>query len=1330
MPTIAAERDAEAAQKAALGESDDLKQPERPAKLPDFTKGDPMPEPPKGGFPIWNMGPTGIIGLHNQQNKGDQIRVISLRLGSPAEGKLLAGDVLLGVGDTYFKAGGHMGMDAGYAIMKAEEEASKGLLTLRIWRDRNWLKRTGAKDMFAEDIESVFREAEDSADVYEWKGDEERTTAVKQMAFDKFPIDGIEMDITLQLKVMGTYSDSSPWDCPVIEKVRKDAWQLIAEKFTTSAKHRRIRASWPDVLALVASGKPEYVALAKEWVHSQKLETDMNAKFTLKDVTYRGMQSWHHGFNYLEMAIYYDATGDKYVLPEVRKRAIVAALGQNGGGSWGHTFAFREFNGGMLHKNNPGYGAMNNAGGRCFYLLALAKKHGIEHPEINAAIWRANKFFLTFVDKGCIPYGYHSPAGSDDSNGKNYGPAYAFYTLGKKYEAKFFSMHSAHASFTRRGGHGSPTLWYYTPLSANIAGPKAVKSSMRNMRWFYTLSRNHDGSFVFLGDQTPGIGGRGMRNSTATVALHLSASLQQLMITGKDADENFWMTDEELNELLLSARGSATRGQIKEPTLLEEIGKPWNERGTDELVELLDHFYPNMRRALATEIGTRYEAGATDILTKLVARLSSDEARMRAGACQALSACGTDAVLAHLSKVIPLLTDKVEFVRMIAVNTVSRATLPGDRQREELLLQAAADDYEGMTADNGNVRNTVKNILFKHRRDTSAFKGAAKLGTEPFQAGYSETLVRNAFERIVTMDPQGTVPGGWDKEALLKLAGPVTFSADELQVNDAMFGGARKQQAQALLEKHGYRETIEGKAANLLKRSLLERSRRRGVQYKDAFITPAHVKKAPGLYRFILDDLRLWQQDNPVKMLSEKTGKGRPPITTPLNLLIEFIEKDTESKMPPSIAADVARMFQTELERVGNNSAQTQLCREELKDLNRKNFFRKMAAMTQLAERLGPDAIDDVSPFLGHAQWRLRKHADKVALDLIRQGAASRLIELFSEAQARKSGLLGNTNAAGILDTFANAKHKAALATAKSALKHPDHVVRGAAVKAVFTIGGDAELETVLSFLKTATEFEDFHGAEQALLSKRDPAHVKTVEEAARNLLPESALPQRRSYAWLLSQFGGPANLSAIEKAAATTTDDSDLKEMVTALAYSPDRAADQTMLNLTKIDKRVRDAIVSQSVHRMVGRNGIGDVTDSDRVKFARAILNLKYDDRLITYLGRVYTGPSIQLMFDVMKKGGDSTPVAVEAIIACVEGMYKPSPADAKVAAKVLADVIEYIEVTQLRGGVKQTYSDKKSPYFMWKGLQGRAGQAMLKVHKPKKATIPEFDDTDLDL
>ena len=1334
----AKERDADAAEAAALGHSADVEKPAAPRRLPDFTKGDPMPPPPKYGWPTWQFGPTGIIGMKNAGgDSGDQIRVISVMEGSPAQGKVLPGDVLLGVQDQKFQLGGSMNRLAGNAIIDAETEAGKGDLAIQIWRDLNWLKRTGAKDMFNVDLDKMFKEAEGTADIYAWENEKERTESVKQMAFDEFPIDGVYTNIALKLEVMGTYSETSPWDCPVIKRVRDNALKVIAERIKPDVRGRSKRgSSWPDILALVASGNPEYLALSKAWVRRLPkggkggLCMDMEYEPTIEDVTYKGMQSWHHGFGHLEMAIYHDATGDDYVLPEVRRRAIVAALGQNGGGSWGHTFAFPDFNGGMLHKCNPGYGAMNNAGGRCFFLLTLAKKAGIEHPEINAAIWRADRFFRTFVDKGCIPYGYHSPYGSDDSNGKNYGPAYAFYALGRKYEAKYFSMHSAHASFTRRGGHGSPTLWYYTPLSAHMAGPKAVQTYMRNMRYFYTLSRRHDGSFIFLGEQAPGIGGRGMRNATAYVTMHLSRPLEQLMITGKAADPNFYMTDEELNELLVSARGNGKRGQITDPQLLEKVGKPWPERGTDELIEMLDHFYPNMRRALAAELGKRYAAGEKDILKKIVPLLGNDEARMRAGACLTLSACGKDEVLANMSKVVTMLTDDAEFVRMDAIATLAKATEPGHKQREILMMQAAVDDYDGMTMDNGNVRNTVKGMLFKHRRDKSTFKGAGRLGVDPFQAGYDEELVRNAFEKIVTMDPQGTVPGGWDKEALLKLAGPVTFSAAERQVNDAMFGGARKSQAQALLRKHGYREATEGDAFNVMQRSLLERSKRRGVGYKDPFITPTLVKQAPGRYRDVLDDLRLWQLDNPTLVLSEKTGKGMPPILTPLNLLIEIIEKDTDNEVLPTIGQDVERMYKSELAAAGDAAAQLALCRKELDNLERKNYWRKMHAMNHLAKTLETKALADVSPFLGHEHWRIREHAERVALDLVKQGGGERLVELFNEAQARESGLLGNWNAAGILTALAAAEHKPALGAAKAALKHDDPIVRRAAVQAVFEIGGDAELKTVFAFLRQASALEDFDGSERALLSKQDdPVHVQRVSKAAITLLPRSEPPLRRSLAWILGQFGGEANLAAIQQAAETTEDDADLKEMVLALAYSPDRAASENLLALVKLGKRVRDVVAPLAIHRMVGRNGMGDVTDKERVRLARGILNLTYNDRIVGFLSRVHTAQAMQLLYDVMKMKPETS---AKSIIMSAEGIRNPTKLDSQIATDVLANVIEYIEVTHLRGGMTEQIEDWRESmgYMEWKGLQARAGQALLKFHKPKEAAIPTFDDIDLDI
>ncbi|HAS83636.1 MAG TPA: hypothetical protein DCS43_13440, partial [Verrucomicrobia bacterium] len=1034
----------------------------------------------------------------------------------------------------------------------------------------------------------------------------------------------------------------------------------------------------------------------------------------------KGMQSWAAGFEALEQAIYYDATGDEFILPEIRKRAIWAAMGQSGGGSWGHTFSFPESNGGELHKRNPGYGGMNNAGGRCFFLLALAKKFGIQHSEIDLAIDRASQFFWTYVDKGCIPYGDHAPWPSDDSNGKNYGPAFAFYVLGKPYEAKFFSMHSANAAFSRRGGHGSPTLWYYTPLSATIAGPKAVMASMRNMRWFYTLARRHDGSFVFQGDQA-GIGGRGMRSPTATHAIYYSVPLQKLIITGKDADPSWWVNDEELEELLVSARG-----QITDPLLLKGIGKAWPERDTDALIAMLDHFYPVVRKAIAKELGRRFAAGETAIPGKVLPLLASPEARAREGACLTLTACGTDTVLANLSGIAKLLNDTAEFVRMTAINTIAGATKPGDSKREMMLLKMAAGEYPDMSCDIANVVTVCKTALFSGDKKNEA-EQASKLGTTPFEAGYDRDLVRSALEKIITMDPSGVAPLDWTRDTLVELAGPVVFIADELQLMDKMFSAGRLFMGRELLAKYGYREAVECDVVNLLKRSRLERDVRYNVIFVQGgasgyygILNPIAVEARPGAYRRYLAPMKQWLQDDP---LAESTGLGSDWVSRSvgLNVIISKVEADSKSYEFPSLASDAAALFEKELATKGDAAGKTKLCRDVLSNRENKQFFRKMAALSQLAVLVGPEAVNDTAAYLGDEQWRLREHAYNVALGLVKAGAGDRLAACLASVQGE--------HAAGILRVLRDAGDPAVLKAVSQALQHREGVVRKAAVQALMTLGGDKALSDVLSFMEKTTHPDDLWGCELALLSRRDDAaFCQRVRDEAIARLPKRTVPVRRSLAWVLAQLGGPDSLAALQAAAATSEDPKDVQNIVKALSYAPDRDADQVMLALAKIDRMRLDAVAAESVRRMVGPNGMGDVTDQQRVDFAKAILDMKLENRLIQFLGKVHTGRSIQLLFDVMQKT-DRTVVAAHAIISAADGMEKPPEDEAKIAADALAQVIEYIEVTRLRGGMA-AHMDKDDKYLEWKEIQARAGKALIKVHKPQKAPIPTFDDMQLDM
>ena len=77
--------------------------------------------------------------------------------------------------------------------------------------------------------------------------------------------------------------------------------------------------------------------------------------------------------------------------------------------------------------------------------------------------------------------------------------------------------------------------------------------------------------------------------------------------------------------------------------------------------------------------------------------------------------------------------------------------------------------------------------------------------------------------------------GVWDKDTVIRLAGPLTYIAEEEQVFDQMFG-ARNAPAQAMLGKFGYLEGIQTNAYRIRKKAEIPRHIRAESGFKD----PAH----------------------------------------------------------------------------------------------------------------------------------------------------------------------------------------------------------------------------------------------------------------------------------------------------------------------------------------------------------------------------------------------------------------------------------------------------------------------------------------------------------
>ena len=108
-------------------------QAQKPVRIPDLTAGEPVPAKAEHD---WNLGPTGARGWmfcdRMVTTDARQVAITKVDKGSPADGHLAVGDVLLGVGGQPFARDPRT--ELGMAITAAESPAGGGRLQLRRWR--------------------------------------------------------------------------------------------------------------------------------------------------------------------------------------------------------------------------------------------------------------------------------------------------------------------------------------------------------------------------------------------------------------------------------------------------------------------------------------------------------------------------------------------------------------------------------------------------------------------------------------------------------------------------------------------------------------------------------------------------------------------------------------------------------------------------------------------------------------------------------------------------------------------------------------------------------------------------------------------------------------------------------------------------------------------------------------------------------------------------------------------------------------------------------------------------------------------------------------------
>ena len=150
---------------------------------------------------------------------------------------------------------------------------------------------------------------------------------------------------------------------------------------------------------------------------------------------------------------------------------------------------------------------------------------------------------------------------------------------------------------------------------------------------------------------------------------------------------------------------------------------------------------------------------------------------------------------------------------------------------------------------------------------------------------------------------------------------------------------------------------------------------------------------------------------------------------------------------------------------------------------------------------------------------------------------------------------------------------------------------------------GDAALDKVFAVMASTTDKRVLLGCEKALQPHlNETVLAGRVRSKAIALLPDAEPMLRETLYWLIAQCGGPQSMAILAEAA-QDSDEQVFAEVVNALSFSPDPAADAVLFEIIKANRKTKraDMAASRAVRRMlIGEDGIGtalDLVDGARV-------------------------------------------------------------------------------------------------------------------------------------
>lgn len=489
----------------------------------------------------------GPTGISGTVSK-DSITITEIAEGSPAHGQLEKGAVIVGIGGQNF-SGDIRRIFAG-AIDAAETEAAGGKLPL--------LLRDG------------------------------RT-------------------VELQLDVLGSYSPITPYQCPKTDLIVKRGAEYLANEIEDSLRREGRYRSGPThtaLLGLLATGERKYVNLVGKAIQASGiLKPDKKMiREQLAGESPMPPVGWLWGYDCILLGEYHLLTGDRAALSALKFYAVSLAQGQDAGGLWGHRMA--------VNGRLPGYAQMNQSSLSSFMGMLMARKCGIDDPDLSQGIARTYAYYASYIGRGGFNYGVHKPDTARFNNNGMSGSAALCMALSDNQEGvRFFSRLSATAYDDLEKGHASNffnPLW--TPLGASLSGPEITHRFLMKSLWYFTNSRAWDGSFL----REPGKERGRCGSQTGMALLTYCLPRRALIITGKEQDLSNWLKGDAATEVLQMSKIEYPRQSV------------------DNLLALLDSPFPQVRIKSVWALRER----SPEFLPQLERMLESGTARQQESALQ------------------------------------------------------------------------------------------------------------------------------------------------------------------------------------------------------------------------------------------------------------------------------------------------------------------------------------------------------------------------------------------------------------------------------------------------------------------------------------------------------------------------------------------------------------------------------------------------------------------------------------------------------------------------------------------------------------------------